>query len=643
MSDNTAVGLVGPRAKFLAVARRGWNRRTFAHSTKIVFVRRKDLTAAQRHAHDPGNTWISHPDNREKVALLMQRPGDRDDVFDDWEYVACLHDWSNQDWHASYGVIVPDHAFETMLVDHGPFLLAIQYDPAFLNPGDVANIFDADGEVLYNGGGRKYREIWKFKLPPVREPDDDDEPAAKKPKQDSCQAGGPRPSPRPSPSPSPPRPRPRDARAQRSRQRPQASMPAAAAAAGIAAPRRAVIDLTSESDEAPSGPWTCETCTVFHGEEGEFSFLVCKICGEPRDPAAARERGAAPRAIDRGAQPTLRRRSACLLSSWSVRAPLPPPSPARRRSPPLVGCVALPAATAEGAYACTPHFARLIERVAACAASREPCLLLGEPGCVRTTLVQRLAALEGKDLRVLNLSHGTDGEELFGGVRPLALAEAARRLFDDVSALFGETFDARASSSPTRRSSSATAAAAAPRGRRDAGSAPWRARRRRRRRGGLTATTPSRSSRPSALRGARDRRSDWARTGAAARVLRGGERASLRRVAVGRSPVLLRWPTCAGRRRSSSTSPRASASSRASTTASADVAYAAAPRASGSIGWRDGALTAALHRGEWLLLDELNLAPRTCSGAEPRAAGRARGAEPLGDNRELGSPRRARS
>jgi hypothetical protein len=38
-----------------------------------------------------------------------------------------------------------------------------------------------------------------------------------------------------------------------------------------------------------------------------------------------------------------------------------------------------------------------------------------------------------------------------------------------------------------------------------------------------------------------------------------------------------------------------------------------APEPDGSIGWRNGALTAALRRGEWLLLDELNLATRARS------------------------------
>ena len=42
--------------------------------------------------------------------------------------------------------------------------------------------------------------------------------------------------------------------------------------------------------------------------------------------------------------------------------------------------------------------------------------------------------------QVLNLSHATDSEELLGGVKPVSVAESAKRLFDDVTRLFARTF-----------------------------------------------------------------------------------------------------------------------------------------------------------------------------------------------------------
>ncbi|KAH8092400.1 ATPase [Aureococcus anophagefferens] len=102
----------------------------------------------------------------------------------------------------------------------------------------------------------------------------------------------------------------------------------------------------------------------------------------------------------------------------------------------------------------------------------------------------------------------------------------------------------------------------------------------------------------------------------------------------GRSPVLLQGPTCAGK----TTLVEYVAArlgvvcARVNNHEHTDVAeYVGrfAPEPDGSIGWRDGALTAALRRGEWLLLDELNLAPPDVLEALNRL---------LDDNRELRIP-----
>ncbi|KAJ1448001.1 P-loop containing nucleoside triphosphate hydrolase protein [Pelagophyceae sp. CCMP2097] len=95
----------------------------------------------------------------------------------------------------------------------------------------------------------------------------------------------------------------------------------------------------------------------------------------------------------------------------------------------------------ESTFALTPRYARLMERVAVSVANAEACLLVGEPGCGKTSIVQRLAALCGRTLRVLNLSHATDSDELLGGVRPVSVAEHARKLHADACEAFDLTFN----------------------------------------------------------------------------------------------------------------------------------------------------------------------------------------------------------
>ena len=91
-------------------------------------------------------------------------------------------------------------------------------------------------------------------------------------------------------------------------------------------------------------------------------------------------------------------------------------------------------------FALTPGTRRLLERLSACVQHGEACLLVGEPGCGKTTAVQRLAKAAGKTLVVVNLSHATDAEDLLGGIRPAPLAETAKKLFDDTAQLFETTF-----------------------------------------------------------------------------------------------------------------------------------------------------------------------------------------------------------
>ena len=51
---------------------------------------------------------------------------------------------------------------------------------------------------------------------------------------------------------------------------------------------------------------------------------------------------------------------------------------------------------------------------------------MGETGCGKTALVQRLASGTGRDLVVQNLSLQTDGADLLGGFRPVEIRQLAQ-------------------------------------------------------------------------------------------------------------------------------------------------------------------------------------------------------------------------
>ncbi|KAL7554496.1 hypothetical protein ACHAWF_017951, partial [Thalassiosira exigua] len=91
-------------------------------------------------------------------------------------------------------------------------------------------------------------------------------------------------------------------------------------------------------------------------------------------------------------------------------------------------------------FAETNHARRLMESVAVCAAQNEPALLVGETGCGKTTLVQRLADLTGRSLLVQNLSLQTDSTDLLGGYKPLEIRHVARKVYSKFVDLFVSSF-----------------------------------------------------------------------------------------------------------------------------------------------------------------------------------------------------------
>ncbi|VDN15365.1 unnamed protein product [Dibothriocephalus latus] len=82
----------------------------------------------------------------------------------------------------------------------------------------------------------------------------------------------------------------------------------------------------------------------------------------------------------------------------------------------------------------------LIERLTAAVQHKEPVLLVGETGTGKTSSIQRLALMAGRRLRVLNLNQQSDSVDLLGGFKPVdnrALINPTRERFES---LFVRTF-----------------------------------------------------------------------------------------------------------------------------------------------------------------------------------------------------------
>ncbi|GAA5967871.1 hypothetical protein JCM11641_005792 [Rhodosporidiobolus odoratus] len=95
-------------------------------------------------------------------------------------------------------------------------------------------------------------------------------------------------------------------------------------------------------------------------------------------------------------------------------------------------------------YALTKPSLVVLEKLAVCLSLSEPVLLVGETGTGKTAAVGYLAELMGKRLTALNLSNQTEAGDLVGGFRPIDEAEEARRsaseLVNRFVELFGATF-----------------------------------------------------------------------------------------------------------------------------------------------------------------------------------------------------------
>ncbi|KZT19503.1 P-loop containing nucleoside triphosphate hydrolase protein [Neolentinus lepideus HHB14362 ss-1] len=82
----------------------------------------------------------------------------------------------------------------------------------------------------------------------------------------------------------------------------------------------------------------------------------------------------------------------------------------------------------------------LLNRIATAVSLREPVLLAGETGTGKTSVITHLAHLLSRPLISLNLSHQTESSDLLGGLKPVEARVPAYELHEQFTELFGLTF-----------------------------------------------------------------------------------------------------------------------------------------------------------------------------------------------------------
>lgn len=91
-------------------------------------------------------------------------------------------------------------------------------------------------------------------------------------------------------------------------------------------------------------------------------------------------------------------------------------------------------------FASTNHSLRLMEQIGVSVQMCEPVLLVGETGTGKTTVVQQLSKLLHKPLTVINVSQQTEAGDLLGGYKPVNSKTIALPIQETFESLFGATF-----------------------------------------------------------------------------------------------------------------------------------------------------------------------------------------------------------
>ena len=106
----------------------------------------------------------------------------------------------------------------------------------------------------------------------------------------------------------------------------------------------------------------------------------------------------------------------------------------------------LPDGHRKGRFATTSYVLRLLESVTIITKHAEPCLLVGETGAGKTTIVQQLAQTLGHKLVVVNLSQQSEVGDLLGGYKPINPRTLAMPMKDEFDDLLRLTFPSRQNS-----------------------------------------------------------------------------------------------------------------------------------------------------------------------------------------------------
>ncbi|KAK1139506.1 AAA ATPase midasin [Aspergillus melleus] len=98
---------------------------------------------------------------------------------------------------------------------------------------------------------------------------------------------------------------------------------------------------------------------------------------------------------------------------------------------------------ASSRFASTRSAVSLMEQVAAAVQMAEPVLLVGETGIGKTTVIQQLATLLRQKLTVVNLSQQSESSDLLGGYKPVNIRTMAVPMLDEFTSVFELTFSAK--------------------------------------------------------------------------------------------------------------------------------------------------------------------------------------------------------
>ncbi|AGO13937.1 AaceriAGR074Cp [[Ashbya] aceris (nom. inval.)] len=91
-------------------------------------------------------------------------------------------------------------------------------------------------------------------------------------------------------------------------------------------------------------------------------------------------------------------------------------------------------------FARTNHALRLMEQICVAIQLAEPLLLVGETGTGKTSVVQQVAKMLNKSLTVINVSQQTESGDLLGGYKPVNCKTIAIPILEEFELLFAATF-----------------------------------------------------------------------------------------------------------------------------------------------------------------------------------------------------------